>query len=135
MGPQIAFHPGESVFPHIAAKYQPIETGQCSTQLLFILRDKIVHGVSLAFGVLFWNNKHPTSGETPLLSLVAAMLLCGAGGFACPAVCPKPIFHIFGILRRRCPPRSARPPGLRRSDSEPFFSCLAPHPTKRFHKV
>src|SRR6185503_6176922 len=83
MGPQIAFHPGESVFPHIAAKYQPIETGQCSTQLLFILRDKIVHGVSLAFGVLFWNNKHPTSGETPLLSLVAAMLLCGAGGFAC----------------------------------------------------
>src|ERR1700730_6983349 len=38
----------------------------------------------LSFGVLFSNNKHPTLGETPLFSLVAAMLLCGTANTVQP---------------------------------------------------
>jgi hypothetical protein len=81
MSPQIAAHAAQRVFPQGAPKHQPVEPRQFSVQPIFILADKIVHGVSLLLEFVL---EQQTSYEKwKRLVLVAAMLLCGAGAFAC----------------------------------------------------
>src|SRR5215813_12278568 len=77
MSPQVALQSGDPVSPQRPQEDQPIETRQCSIQLILKARDKIVHGcfpfrlMCVCSTNIVRESKHPFS--------VVAAPLCGAG--------------------------------------------------------